>query len=102
MFSQLSSELRPAASFGAQLRAFRTRAWLTQEALAERAGLGVATLKALERDQRQRPHPSTLALLADALELPPSDRAILVGDAQTAERATPRAPLDVSAPVQVA
>jgi DNA-binding XRE family transcriptional regulator len=36
------------ASFGARLRAFRVRAGLSQAARAQRAGLGVATLKALE------------------------------------------------------
>ena len=63
------------ASFGEQLRISRARAGLAQEALAVRAGLGIATIKALERDQRQRPHPHTVALLADALGLTPEDRA---------------------------
>ncbi|HEY1298107.1 MAG TPA: helix-turn-helix transcriptional regulator, partial [Chloroflexota bacterium] len=44
-----------AASLGAQVRLFREHAGLSQEALAERAGLGVSTLKALERNSRQRP-----------------------------------------------
>ncbi|MBV9933562.1 MAG: helix-turn-helix transcriptional regulator, partial [Actinobacteria bacterium] len=49
-----------AASFGARLRGLRARAGLSQEALAERAGLGPATVRALERDLRPRPHPHTL------------------------------------------
>jgi len=61
-------------SFGTQLRTLRQRAGLSQEALAERAGLGVATLAALEHDQRQRPHPHTLARLADALRLTDAER----------------------------
>jgi predicted ATPase/DNA-binding XRE family transcriptional regulator len=56
-----------AGSLGAQLRILRQRAGLSQAALAERAGLGLATLKALERDRRPRPHPHTLARLAEAL-----------------------------------
>jgi predicted ATPase len=46
----------------------------------------VATLKALERDQRQRPHLSTLVLLADALGLDRADRDALLGSVLTAER----------------
>jgi transcriptional regulator with XRE-family HTH domain len=63
-----------ADSFGAQLRVIRMRAGLSQEALAERAGLGVATLRALEREARSRPHPGTVTRLADALELAAPDR----------------------------
>jgi transcriptional regulator with XRE-family HTH domain len=74
MQDQLSSEAFRTAPFGARLRALRVRAGLSQEALAARAGLGVTTLKALEHGQRQRPHPRTLALLADALELAPAER----------------------------
>ena len=53
-----------AGSFGAQVRVIRTRAGLSQEALAERAGLGVATLRALERETRSRPHLHTVTRLA--------------------------------------
>ena len=60
-------------SFGARIRRLRERAGLSQEALAERAGLGVRTLAALERDERRRPHPHTLANLTAALGLSPAD-----------------------------
>jgi predicted ATPase/transcriptional regulator with XRE-family HTH domain len=73
----------------------RTRAGLSQEALAERAGLGVATLKALERDQRQRPHLNTLVLLADALGLDQADRDALLDSTHSRERLEP-----VVAPVE--
>jgi transcriptional regulator with XRE-family HTH domain len=56
------------------LRAFRVRAGLSQEALATRAGLGVATLKALAQGHRHRPHPRTRVALADALGLAVADR----------------------------
>src|SRR5215472_5018243 len=78
MHNQLSSRPRSAASIGAQLRAFRERAGLSQAALAERAGLGLTTLKALERDRRPRPHPHTLLRLAEALGLRAEDRAVLL------------------------
>jgi predicted ATPase/transcriptional regulator with XRE-family HTH domain len=53
------------------------RARLTQEVLAERAGVGVATIAALEEDRRRRPYPNTMAALAEALELEPDERAAL-------------------------
>ena len=74
MSAQLSSQSRAAPSLGAQLRLFRVRAGLSLQALAGRSGLGIATLKALEGDRRQRPHPSTVALLAEALGLDAADR----------------------------
>jgi predicted ATPase/DNA-binding XRE family transcriptional regulator len=72
--SDVSAPTGPAESFGTQLRALRVRAGLSQEALAERAGLGVATLKALEHGQRQRPRAHTLVLLGDALGLNAAER----------------------------
>ena len=72
-------------SSGALLRAFRVRAGLSQEALAEQAGLGIATLKALEQGQRQHPRPTTLALLADALGLAGGERADLLSSGAGAE-----------------
>jgi predicted ATPase len=50
---------------------------LTQEALAERASVSVATVGALEEGQRRRSYPSTLAALADALGLSKDERARL-------------------------
>src|SRR5262249_45991722 len=84
---QLGVHARAPRSFGEMLRGFRTRAGLSREALAERAGVGVATLKALERDERQRPHPHTLAALASALELPPAELDALLGNTHVSETA---------------
>ena len=78
---------RPGAGFGEQLRGFRTRAGLTQEQLAERAGLSVRGLSDLERGLKARPQFETLRLLADALALDSEDRAILLA---TARPSTPR------------
>jgi predicted ATPase/transcriptional regulator with XRE-family HTH domain len=55
----------------------RERAGLSRETLAERSGLGLTTLAALERGQRRRPHPDTVVRLAAALNLTPSDQAAL-------------------------
>jgi predicted ATPase/DNA-binding XRE family transcriptional regulator len=60
------------------LQHFRERAGLSQAALAERAGLGLTTLKALERGRRARPHPDTLIRLAEALGLRGEERAALL------------------------
>jgi transcriptional regulator with XRE-family HTH domain len=60
------------------LRAFRVRAGLSQEALAADAGVGLTTLKALERDQRRRPQMPTLVRLAEALGLAAAERTMLL------------------------
>ncbi len=61
-------------SFGDLLRRHRLAATLSQEALAERAGLSGDAIRALERGRRTAPRPETIALLMDALALLPDDR----------------------------
>jgi predicted ATPase/transcriptional regulator with XRE-family HTH domain len=61
----------------ALLRTFRHAAGLSQEELAELAGLSVHAIGAIERGARRRPHPHTLRALASALSLPDPDRALL-------------------------
>jgi predicted ATPase/transcriptional regulator with XRE-family HTH domain len=65
------------APFGARLRDLRETAGLTQEELAERAGLTAKTISLLERGERKRPHPHTVRSLAEALELSEWERAVL-------------------------
>ena len=67
-----------AISFGERLRVLREAAGLTQEALAERAGLTADGIGALERGVRRRPYPHTIRALAEALGLTESERAALV------------------------
>jgi predicted ATPase/transcriptional regulator with XRE-family HTH domain len=62
---------------------------LSQAALAERAGLGLTTLAALERNLRPRPHHHTLFMLANALGLAPAERTLLL-DAVTDDLVAPR------------
>src|SRR5215213_4942902 len=64
--------------FGARLRSAREAAGLTQEALAERAGLSFNAISALERGLRRHPYPATIQALADALELPEPERNALL------------------------
>jgi predicted ATPase/DNA-binding XRE family transcriptional regulator len=61
-------------SFGELLREYRVAAGLTQEALAERAQMSLATVGKLERGESQRPYRATVALLADALSLSANER----------------------------
>src|SRR4051794_29219800 len=61
-------------TFGHALRAFRGSAGLTQEELAERAGLSTNGVSALERGIRTNPSPNTVRALAEALGLAPEDR----------------------------
>jgi predicted ATPase/transcriptional regulator with XRE-family HTH domain len=60
--------------FGAHLRALRAAAGLTQEELAERAGLTANGVSALERGARTRPYPHTVRSLADALGVASHER----------------------------
>jgi predicted ATPase/class 3 adenylate cyclase len=61
-------------TFGLLLKRFRRAARLTQAHLAERAGFSVTYISKLECGARV-PQPTTVALLADALSLPPAERA---------------------------
>jgi transcriptional regulator with XRE-family HTH domain len=54
---------------GTRIRALRTRAGLSQAALAEQAGLSVDAVSRIERGRRS-PHLGTLAALATGLEVP--------------------------------
>ena len=89
----------PPAGFGALLRRFRVTAGLSQEALAERAGLSADAIAALERGRRSRPRAFTLGVLAEALALGAEDRALLVSAA--AGQDSPRVPPGRPLPVQL-
>lgn len=81
------------------LRTLRERAGLTQEELAERAGLTSHAISALERGVRTRPYPHTIRSLADALDLDDSARAALF--AAVPPRAVSRtSPSDAAAPTR--
>ena len=65
---------RTTTTFAEVLRQLRTAASLSQEDLAERAGLSLRGISDLERGLRRAPHLSTVRMLADALALCPADR----------------------------
>jgi tetratricopeptide (TPR) repeat protein/transcriptional regulator with XRE-family HTH domain len=64
-------------SFGQRLKRHRLAAGLSQEALAERAGLSARAISDLERGIHRAPYLDTITLLADALGLPDEERAAL-------------------------
>jgi tetratricopeptide (TPR) repeat protein/transcriptional regulator with XRE-family HTH domain len=74
-------------TFGALLRQYRLAVGLTQEALAERAGLSRRGICDLERGARQAPQPGTLALLVRALALSSAEQARLAATVHVAESA---------------
>ena len=92
------------ASFGDLLKRFRLAAGLSQEELAERAGLSPRGVSDLERGARTNPRTGTIRLLADALQLAETDRAAFLAAAQghaspdSVPRADPEAPPSGEAP----
>jgi transcriptional regulator with XRE-family HTH domain len=68
-------------TFSALLKQFRDASGLTQEALAERAGLSPRAISALERGVNRSPRRDTLDRLAAALVLPGRKRAQLAAAA---------------------
>jgi predicted ATPase/DNA-binding XRE family transcriptional regulator len=63
----------PLPRFGDLLRKHRQSAGFSQELFAERAGMSVDAVSALERGVRRAPHASTLDLLLAALDLPAAE-----------------------------
>jgi tetratricopeptide (TPR) repeat protein/transcriptional regulator with XRE-family HTH domain len=97
----------PPVTFAGLLRTLRTEARLTQEELAEAAGLSPRSVSDLERGIAQAPRRETIRLLADALDLigpvraqfeavargrgvPATTQAIHVGGTAAATRTLPR------------
>jgi predicted ATPase/DNA-binding XRE family transcriptional regulator/tetratricopeptide (TPR) repeat protein len=80
--------MSPGVGFAGILRRQRLTAGLTQEELAARAGLGVRTVRELERGRVVRPQRGTVTLLADALELVGDARETFIA-ASTARRQPP-------------
>ena len=74
--------LVPPAAFGELLRHYRTAAGLTQEELAEQAGLSTRAISDLERGVNQTPRKDTVPLLVEALHLTEQDRVLFEGAAR--------------------
>ncbi len=76
-----------AATFGQRLRALREVAGLSQEELAERAGVSTDAVSSLERGTRAHPYPATVRALAGALALPPQEQSALIASVPRRSRA---------------
>lgn len=93
---------RDAVTFADRLRSHRERAGLTQQELAERAGLTPHAISALERGTRSRPYPHTVRSLAAALDLDEDERGELLAsvrrrpDRRDPASVDPRSTLPVS------
>jgi predicted ATPase/transcriptional regulator with XRE-family HTH domain len=87
---------------GEWVRQARKAARLTQEELAERAGVSVYTISNLERGVPHAPRPDTLRLLIRALNAAPEDTDRLLQSArsmpETSDLGAPRSPIVGSAP----
>jgi class 3 adenylate cyclase/sugar lactone lactonase YvrE len=93
------------SSFGTLLRRSRRAVGLTQEELAEQAGLSVRGISDLERGVRHRPHKDTVQLLADVLQLSGEERNAFEAAARVVtsrvpddSRAEPTQPLEGTMP----
>src|SRR5690349_494710 len=67
--------------FGELLRRYRAATGLSQEELAERAGLSARGIADLERGARSAPYPQTVRKLVAALALADDDRVLLLAAA---------------------
>jgi predicted ATPase/DNA-binding XRE family transcriptional regulator len=88
------------ASFGTLLRQLRIAARLSQEALAESAGISAAAIGAYERGVRAAPHRDSVELLADALGLAGERLAEFKAAARPKPRAHRAFNLDPAAPAR--
>ncbi len=67
-------DLEQQSAFGDVLRRYRLLAGLTQEELAERAGVSERSINGMERGVQHVPRKDTIRLLADALQISSPDR----------------------------
>src|SRR3954470_7039379 len=79
---------RDHSPIGHLLRRLRTAAALSQEALAERAGLSVRAVSDLERGVHRAPRLETVGMLADALNAGEADRTALLIAARSEQSST--------------
>ena len=72
--------------FASLLRRYRRRSGLTQEELAERAGLSAASVSLLERGITLAPQRATVSMLSDALALAPDEAVAFLAQARGPHR----------------
>jgi tetratricopeptide (TPR) repeat protein/transcriptional regulator with XRE-family HTH domain len=79
-----------ADQFAEAVRRFRARAGLTQEALAERSGISVRTIRGMETGKRRNPQFASVQQLADALGLLPHEHEELLATSRPESVRVPR------------
>src|SRR5258705_13963423 len=79
------------ADFATLLHRYRRAAGLTQHKLAEKAGVSLAAIGALERGVRRFPRPETVTALAYAMGLTAEERAVFAAAARRQKRVQPDA-----------
>lgn len=84
--------------FGASVRRFRLRAGLTQEALAERSGVSVSTIRGMETGKRRNPQLASLRRVAAELGLRPAEQDDLLAAAGVSEPPVVPVPRQLPAP----
>ncbi|MGW7415049.1 helix-turn-helix domain-containing protein [Streptomyces sp. NPDC054863] len=84
--------------FAAAIRRLRLRAGLTQEALAERSGVSVSTIRGMETGRRRNPQFASVRQLAAALDLQPTEQDELLAAVGAAEHSVLPAPRQLPAP----
>jgi predicted ATPase/DNA-binding XRE family transcriptional regulator len=80
---------RRSPKFGLLLRRLRIEAGLSQDGLAERAGISAKTVGALEQGVRRAAHDDTVERIAAALQLPVADRNALLDAARSSRARRP-------------
>src|SRR5262249_5199469 len=80
---------RETGSFAALLRQYRAAAGLSQEELAEQAGLSRRGISDLERGTRRFPYPATARRLAQALGLGAAQQSALLAAAHSSKSSEP-------------
>ncbi|MGW1271104.1 ATP-binding protein [Streptomyces sp. NPDC002491] len=85
--------------FATTVRRFRLRAGLTQEALSERSGVSVSTIRGMETGKRRNPQLASVRQLASALDLRPVElEELLAAAAGAAEHPARPVPRQLPAP----
>jgi transcriptional regulator with XRE-family HTH domain/DNA-binding beta-propeller fold protein YncE len=93
---------REAAGLGRLLHQYRLAGGLTQEELAERAGVSARSVSDLERGLNRTPHPSTIRRLADALDLTPAQRTLFLASGSQERGGDPHPNLAEAVPTRKA
>lgn len=83
-------EMSVTDEFAGAVRRFRLRAGLTQEALAERSGISVSTIRGMETGKRRNPQLASVRQLAAALALRPQEQEDLLSAASAEPVPAPR------------